>query len=287
MPAVPSCFTSIQPFNLDCRINLCKALQCMRKRHLDLSLVKGRSAHCKQAEHRSPLRHPGSASATDPSDKQQHRLCHRYRPSFSLKDLRKRQKYRLVLAQRGGKTRGAAFAHPGRTAAHRTDSRRTAASPARSRRMSPGRRHCQKGMSRPGAPRRAEGTCHPDASRGAAGCQGRGRGAGSGEGTVPRGGRLRSPAGSAPGERCPLPALLLAAGSGLSRKRLLRLAKACPQQGTSSSAIAGKSRGGQLRDGAANFAATAPEALKPEAEPGLQAGVPLGSLSSSCRIHGR
>lgn len=46
----------------------------MRKRHLDLSLVKVRSAHCKQAEHRSPLRHPGSASATDPSEKHQHRL---------------------------------------------------------------------------------------------------------------------------------------------------------------------------------------------------------------------
>lgn len=89
MPAVPPCFMSIQPLHLDCRINLCKALQCMRKRHLDLSLVKGRSAHCKQAEHRSPLRHPGSASATDPSEKQQHRLYHGYLPSLSLKDKKK------------------------------------------------------------------------------------------------------------------------------------------------------------------------------------------------------
>lgn len=108
----------------DCRTNLCKALQCMRKRHLDLSLVKGRLAQCKQAEHRSPLRHPGSASTTDPSEKQQqHRLYHGYRPSLSLKGKKMSQKYRLVLAQRGGKTRGAAFAHPGRTAPRRTDTR--------------------------------------------------------------------------------------------------------------------------------------------------------------------
>lgn len=191
----------------------------------------------------------------------------RYLPALSLKD-KKRQKYRLVHAPSAGKTLGAALAHPGETTTSRTATRPTATSLTRSQRVSPGRRYYQPRMSRPRTPRPARAgrglLWLPDASRGAGGRLRREAvrcGAGTGEGRVSR---LRLPAAEADQRvRSSRAVTGFAARGGLSaalpacapvlagllrplpkkRVRSLRPANACPEQGTSSSAIAGTCRG--------------------------------------------